>query len=301
MKYHINFNNEHTLSFEILDNPVAHAWVGIMQEKMSRDDFGQKIFRASFPMIWNSIWDKSSRYFNNLKIYYNRFVELGLDPEFSLKSNINDYSHQDTIDLSDAVDVMFRKVVEHNFYYNHNNNYEIKKTVKRIKCYKEELLDCMFNPDENYATIKIDNHGNEDVEITGAMRKDYWVETARPKLVIRLWPNFDLKSLDILEKRNDPRPLDGTDHMYYITSDHRICYYQNSLTQQQADNYMKKRRSDIIDFVAENNIDAIPGLLQNKNFVPPVIAHCINEEDFTEEQLEKMFHTASPITSEFEE
>jgi len=129
MKYHINFDNEHTLSFEILDNPVADAWVGIMQEKMSRDDFGQKIFRASFPMIWNSIWDKGSRYFNNLKIHYNRFVELGLDPEFSLKSNINDYSHQDTIDLSDAVDVMFRKVVEHNFYYNHNNNYEIKKNI----------------------------------------------------------------------------------------------------------------------------------------------------------------------------
>ena len=212
------------------------------------------------------------------------------------------YSHQDFLDLSNNIDRLFKKVVNHNFYYAHENNFYFKRCTKRLLKYKEQMLDTTFNPSEHYARIKLDNEAGDDILIAEEMRK-HWIECARPKLVIRLCPNFDLKSLNILEQRKDPKSYTSgvDDVMHYITSEHKICYYDNQLTQQQADKYMKKRRSKILDFVAENNIDAVPGLLQNKNFVPPVIAHCTNEQDFTKKQIEQLFMSDSKITSEFEE
>lgn len=298
MKYHINFNNEHTLSFEILDNTAAHAWVGIMQNKMSRDDFGQKIFRSVFP---SGAFHNNFFHFNNLKYNYQEAINCGLDPEFELKLAFNSYSHQDFLDLSNNIDRLFKKVVNHNFYYAHENNYYFKLWTERLLRCKDQMIDTTFNPSEHYARIKLDNEAGDDILITDEMRK-HWIECARPKLVIRLCPNFDLKSLNILEQRNDPKSYKSgvDDVMHYITSEHKICYYDNELNQQQADKYMKKRRSKILEFTVENKLSAIPGYINNANFVLPVVAHCINEQDFTKEQLEQLFMSDNNITSEFE-
>lgn len=297
MKYHINFDSEHRLSFEILDNPVAQAWTSIMQNKMSSDQFGQQIVKHVFPANNGHIYHP----FNFIVYFYDEMMSLGVPVEFNLNKNLAKYTDQDLIEFDNAVEYLYNKVVKHNYYFTYDNNTVLKRCVAQIKRHKEELLDTKFNPNENYAVVKLANAGEDDVEISVDMRKQYWIETARPKLVIRAWTNFDLRSLDVLEKRNNPAELTNLDHMHYITSDHKICYYENELDDAQAAKYMKKRRNKILEFVSKNNIDAVPGSLQHYCFVPPVIAYCINADDFTQEQLEDLFCTEHNITSEFEE
>ena len=230
---------------------------------------------------------------------YKEIISLDIPVEFDLKKNFLSYNDQDFIILSNDVDQLYYKVITHNFYYGYENNTALRACVSKIMRYKEELLDTKFNPDENYAVIRTTDSNNK-IHITDDMRKQYWVETERPTLVIRAWPDYDLKSLDTIEKRNI---VTNSNYMRYITSAYKICYYHDDLTSVEATEYMKERRNKILDFVLRHKINSVPGDLKHYNFVPPVIAHCINDNDFTDEQLEILFCSEQQftITSEFEE
>jgi hypothetical protein len=281
MKYHIDFGEDKRLSFEVLDNPVAKAWAENLKTMLQGE---QRVFRDSMPGIENQRFS----YFNNLTYYYNKLKNLNLVEDlFDLKTNLNNFTHQDFVQLNSNVDTLYLKIVQHNIYYQKDKDtlFKVRRFTKRIKRYTEELLDCMYNPDESYARIQVQSTKYAETPISIEARKEYWVETARPKVVIRAVPNFDLRSLEVAAQRNNPHLfIEGVnDHAYYINVDHKICFYDQSLTTKQADQLMKQKRNKIIDFVANNKMDVIPGFLQHNNFVNPIVAHLISDEETLED------------------
>lgn len=297
MKYHIDFDNDNRLSFEILDNPAAQTWARIVKTSLEDETSTQKIFRSVFPAEEYEY----IAHFNQMIHFYEEFVKLGGE-DISLNKNINSYSHDDYINLDRIVNLLFYKAINHNIYYASENKMLLRRYAKRIYRYKEQLLDCIFKPEESYATIKFSNHA-EDFVIPRKMRYRQWKESIRSNLVIRLWPNFDLRSLDILERRNDPLGYsDSRACMHFITSDHRICFYDNEIqTQKEADIYQTTRMSKIIDFVGRNRIDVVPGDIAHSRFTPPVVAECINKDDYTVDQLRELFMNYEKVSITIED
>lgn len=305
MKYHINFGSDYKLSFEILDNPVADAWVSIMQEKLKDEEATQKVFRSMFSKYGKH--QAIGQNFTNLLYYYDEAQNYGLDLEFTINRDIDSYTSNEFNRLSKNVDYIYNKVVDHNFYYNADvrKNFFFKRCVKRVKRFTEQMLDSVFHTEESYCRIKRSNESGGDIKVTDDMRKQCFLETARPRIVLKACPNFDLKSLDILEKRDNTKlynyAKNGFDHMHFITSEHKVSLYDEAQTQEQADIEMKERRNKMLDFVLKNNIDTNAGNLYHANYALPVIGHCINEQDFDTKDLQFMFLTYEKITSEFEE
>ena len=303
MKYHINFGSEYRLSFEMLDNPIADAWVSIMQEKLKDEESSARVFRSMF----GGFGDEYAKvhHFNNLLYYVDEAEKHGLDLEFTIDRRIENYTDSDFNTLLTNIDLLFRKVVVHNFYFNESEetNYFYKRYTRFLKRFAEELMDAVFHSDESYARIKQSNEGGSDIEITDEMRKQCFVETERPKIVLKACPNFDLKSLNILEQRNNPTAYaeDGSTHMHFVTSEHKVSLYKEEQTQSQAKLLSKVRRNKMLNFVLNNNLDTNAGYLYHTNYALPIIGHCINEQDFSTKDLQKMFLTIEHVTAEFEE
>jgi len=207
---------------------------------------------------------------------------------------------------------VFPNTIHPVFYFN-----SIKYNYEKIK---EFGLDPEFNLNKNFTTYnqkdflnlyqninlifkKVCQITKNEIQIPQQMRQYQWIEVARPRLVIRLCPNFDIHSLDVLERRDNPSLFNenGLNQMHYITSNYKICYYKTALTSAEAQEYMTARRSQILKFVDKYSIDCVPGDLHHYNFVPPVVAHCINEDDFTEDELRQMFMSYENVKIEFEE
>jgi len=302
MKYHIDFGEDKRLSFEVLDNPVAKAWAENLKTMLQGEQLVQRVFRDSMP----GIEAQRFSYFNNLTYYYNNLKNLNLVEDlFTLKTNLNSFTHQDFVQLNSDVDTLYLKIVQHNIYYQEDKDtlFKVRRFTKRIKRYTEELLDCIYNPDESYARIQVQSTKYAETPISIETRKEYWVETARPKIVIRAIPNFDLRSLEVAAQRNNPHLfVEGVnDHAYYINVDHKICFYDQSLTTKQADQLMKQKRNKIIDFVLKNKIDVNPGSLQHNNFVNPIVAHLISDEETLDDYYNAFNRNDIKVTITIEE
>jgi len=306
MKYHIDFGEDKRLSFEVLDNPVAKAWAENLKTMLQGEQLVQRVFRDSNKASIPGMDIRGLSYFTNLTHFYNKLKNTNLVKDlFDLKSNLEDFTHQDFVKLNKDVDILYLKVVDHNiFYYETKDNiFKVKRFTKRIKRYTEELLDCIYNPDESYARIQVQSTEYAETPISIEMREKYWVETARPKVVIRAIPNFDVRSLEVAAQRNNPNLfVDGVnDQAHYINVDHKICVYEQSLSTKQASQLMKEKRSKIIDFVAKNKIDVNPGELKHYNFVNPVVAHLISDEEPLDEYFKLFNKDDNKVTITIEE
>jgi phage pi2 protein 07 len=296
MKYHINFGSDKRLSFEILDTAPAQSWADIVKKDLKHAS-RQRVYRYTFPKLEHPLY-----HFNSIVHNYNKVKEFGLDTGFDLNTDLGSYSTEDIHKLFDNIEKLYLIVVKHQLYYADKKNSRYRFHCKRLMRAVNELQDSMFNTSENYSRIKIETDKPNEMLIPVQMRQYDWVEKARPNLVIRLQPNFDLKSLNIMEQRDNSIKFDNSySHMHYITSDHKICYYENSLTQSEAEQFMAERRNKMLDFVVNNNIDVVPGSLEHYNFVLPVVAHCINADNYTDKELCEMFKSQDDVTIEIEE
>ena len=281
MKYHIDFGESKRLSFEILDNPVAHTWADNLKKVLAGKNLEQEICQQAFA----GIYGQQISQFNELKYYYNMLKDLDVVQDlFKLKSNINAYSDTDFAELDIIVDKLFLKVITHNIYYELDTDTLsiVKNCVKRIKLASKQLLDCVYNNNESYAQIRVSSSKYAETLITTDMQEGYFIETIRPKVVIRAYPNFELKSLNIAEQRKNPSLFNNGkyDHQHYITVDHRICFYEDEiLTDTLAIKKMKERRAAMLKFVMDNNLDALPGSHPHYYYVNPIVAHLISDEE----------------------
>ena len=301
MKYHIHFGEDYTLSFEIIDNPVAQAWAKIMQETANVGQLDQIIRRSVFPSKFYHV-----RYYNDIKYYYSVLKdEYNLDLEFELPSKeIEQFTKSDYDLLGDNIEKIYNKVVKNNYYYRTAD----KKTITTwssflsiMKELKEKLLDCYYDK-ENTARISNKTTLGSKVRITDEMRKEYWVETKRPNVILRLDSEFVEKTLDYATKRDSVdlvkqgmlAPVD------YISSHYKICYYKESINEYEANRFMRIRRDTMTKFVKDNKLAATLGEYRNYYFVNPILGHCINK-DITENDICKMFTEYTNITAEFGE
>ena len=278
MKYHIDFDNDGRLTFNILDNPAAQAWANILKEKLQGDNLVQKVYRDSFPVLnW------AQGYFNNLQEYYNSLNSLNVvENLFELKEDFESYTDEDFRLLDLNVDKLFLKIVHHNFYYNQSDEvqFKLRRFSKRIKRFKEQLLDSVYDTRENYVRIHVESDVHSEMQIPWDMRKAQWVESPRSKVVIRLCPNFEVRSLNTAELRNNPTYFkDGSnDAQHFITVDHKIHIYDEVINQDQANKFMTERRNAMIGFANQNKIDVVPGDPQHYYFMMPVVAELISED-----------------------
>jgi len=302
MKYHINFGEDKSLSFEVLDNPVAKAWAENLKTVLAGSNVEQSIYQQAFA----GIHGQHISHFNEVTYFYNKVQESGIIEDlFELNPNIVKYSDKDFISLSTNVNELFLKVTKHDIYYmlDKKTNFILKDQVTKIKIATEQMLDCVYNTDESYARIQVQSTKYAETPISIEMRKEYWVESARPKVVIRAVPNFDLRSLEVVAQRNHPHLfVEGVnDHAHYINVDHKICFYDQSLTTKQADQLMKEKRNKILDFVSKNKINVNPGSLQHNNFVTPIVAYLISDEETLEEYFNLFNKDDKKVTITLEE
>lgn len=301
MKYHINFGDDYKLSFQMLDNPIADAWINIMQGTAKDNQIDQIVRRSVVSSAYLPIV-----YFNELKYYYGVLKEeYNLDLEFDLpKKEVYNFSDSDYTFIDNSVNYIFNKVVKNNFYYNTTDKELLSKWslfLHHLRENKEKLIDCYYNK-ETYVRISNKKEEGNKIRITDNMRKTYWVENERPNIVLRLDCNFDEKTLDLAEKRNllDIVESGKLTQMDYISSSYKVCYYENSLTDSQAVNFMRTRRDAMSNFVESNSLDVQFGDYRHYYFINPVIGHCL-DKNVTKEEIYEMFTKYNSITSEFGE
>lgn len=298
MKYHINFGDEYRLSFKILDNPVAQAWASLIQENNLLE---QKIRRAVLPSLSHQVV-----YYNDLKYYYKVLKEeYKLNLEFDLPSKeIEDFLDSDYNFLDEKIEFIYNKVIRNNYYYRNVEKDVIVKWAEflhRLKENKNKILECYCDKDDT-ARISTVKSTNNKIRITDEMRKQFWVETESPKIVLRLDAEFDEKTLDLATKRNYPYIVSSNKlvSMDYISTNYKICYRSNPLNSSQSIKYMRARRDAMLDFVEKNNLKIQTGEHRHYYFVNPVVAHCLNT-DISIEDIHTMFTKYSNITTEFGE
>lgn len=295
MKYQISFDNRHTLTFKVLNTLSARAWIELILLNQSAK---HKVFRTAFPSTYNII-----NYFNELNRHYKKIQKYNIDLGFKLKQDILNYTGSDYLYLDKKVDDLFQTVVFHRIYQRHKEEARIRFHVKRLKKFKEELLDVKYFPKENYTWIKPFPASNEAILVSDEMRQADFVETARPRIVIRACPAVDIRSLNILEKRNDPSRFSNefNNCMTHITNDYKICFYKNELSSTDAIDLMKNRRWQLVNFAAKNLPGLNPSLSQHYNYVFPIVAHCTNEDDISEPDLFELAKTIEHVTTKIEE
>lgn len=292
MKYHIDFDNGNRISFEILDTPIAQTWATMLKESLESEDVVQQVTQESFPGV------RKLAYYRNLSSYYNQLKEMNIVEDlFTYKDNLNDFKLEDYVQLDRDVEYLYLKAVRHNNYYllEENVKNQIVHLTKRIKQYKEGLMDCVFNPSECYMQVDVNSAASLTETLDDSLRSEYWVQNARPSAVIRIHPDEDIRSLNKAYLRHNLMYYQRRKSaVTYSTPKHRICFYASDLSDEYAENFMYDRRSKMLDFVVKNNLNIVPGESANYNFVEPVVAHLISDEKTLEEYFNYIGN--SPVT-----
>lgn len=288
MKYHINFGNENRISFEVLDTPIAQKWATMLKDSIASDDVTQKIEQHAFPSV------RRKAYYNNLTSYYNQFKEMNLVTNLFSYKPINELRLDDFKQLDRDVELLYLKAVVHDNFYSHTERDKIRHLATRMRQSKEGLMDVLFNPEESYVEVKVNSSAELSASITDSNRETYWVENARPAAVIRIHPDEDIMSLNKTElRKNLIYYSKNKQTITYSSPKHRICFYDTALNDKGAENFMQQRRTKMLDFVVKNKLDIVPGETKNYNFVEPVVAHLISDQQTMQEYFDYVGNSPS--------